>query len=251
MLEITLIPLLRDNYAYFLEDASSGQTAIVDPSEADGVLAFLNKRQKPLTYILNTHHHSDHTGGNKVLKAETGARVCGFVDDADRLPGLDRGLSEGELFSLGASQADILFVPGHTRGHLAFYFEKDRALFSGDTLFSLGCGRLFEGTAQEMWRSLSKLAALPEDTRLYCGHEYTLANLKFAEFLFPEDKALQQEKTRLLALREASKPTIPSTLKFEKRFNPFLLFQKRPCEEGLQESDIFALRRRLKDTVSF
>lgn len=248
MLHITPLPLLSDNYAYYLEETISGQTAIIDPSEAKGVLKFLKGRT--LDFILNTHHHPDHTGGNLTLKKETGAPIVGFRGDQHRIPGLDHPLEEGDLFELGHARATLFFVPGHTQGHVAYSFEADQALFTGDTLFSLGCGRLFEGTAEEMWTSFQKIACLPEETRIYCGHEYTLANLAFAKSLFPDDLALQKEEKRLEALREQGKPTIGSTLGFEKRFNPFFLSQKRPCEEGLSNVEIFALRRHLKDDFS-
>lgn len=247
MIEITLLPLLTDNYAYFLEEKGSGITAVVDPSEGAGVLSFLKRHKKSLTYIFNTHHHPDHTGGNLALKQETGAQVVGFEKDAVRLPGLDHGLKEGDIFTFGASKIEVIFVPGHTSGHIAYFCPQEKALFSGDTLFSLGCGRLFEGSAEEMWASLSKLMVLPDETQIYCGHEYTLLNLEFAKYLFPEDRELLPDEIRLRELRASSHPTIPSLMKFEKRFNPFLLFQKRPCEEGLSDVEIFALRRRLKD----
>lgn len=247
MLTVTPLPLLADNYAYFLEDQATGRTAIVDPSEAEGVLNFLNTHQKPLHYILNTHHHPDHTGGNLLLKAHTQAQVVGFRGDHDRLPGLDLPLEAGDVFPLGDSVASILLIPGHTRGHIAYHFAAKKILFTGDTLFSLGCGRLFEGTPAQMWDSLQKIGSLPGETRLYCGHEYTLANLAFARSLFPEDEALQKEGQRLGDLRQAGLPTIPSTLAFEKRYNPFFLHQRRPCEAGLSDAEVFALRRRLKD----
>ena len=247
MLVVTPIPLLADNYAYFLEDEASGQTGVVDPSQAQGVLDFLIIHNRPLHFILNTHHHPDHTGGNLALKAATGAQVVGFQGDRHRLPGLDIPVGEKEILHLGGSTATILFIPGHTRGHIAYHFAEDKILFTGDTLFSLGCGRLFEGSPKDMWASLQKIARLPDETQIYCGHEYTLANFDFATSLFPKDAALQREGERLRKKRQNSLPTVPSLLGFEKRFNPFLLFQKRPCEVPLSDEEIFALRRRLKD----
>tara|TARA_A100000171_G_scaffold52129_1_gene69164 strand:- start:717 stop:1469 length:753 start_codon:yes stop_codon:yes gene_type:complete len=250
MLDITPIPLLTDNYAYFLEDLATGVTAIIDPSEATGVLTFLKDHNKSLNYILNTHHHHDHTGGNLLLAQKTGATVAGFEKDQHRLPGLQKPLKDESVFKIGQSEALIIFVPGHTLGHIAYYFQDSRALFTGDTLFSLGCGRLFEGTPKQMWTSLQKIQKLPDSTRIYCGHEYTLDNLAFAKHLFPEDTALQKEEQRLKKLRHMSQSTVPSTLKFEKRFNPFLNQIKRPEESGLGDLEVFTLRRHMKDTFS-
>lgn len=248
MIRVTPIPLLTDNYAYFLEEEDSCLTAVVDPSEASGVLTFLDANGQNLDFILNTHHHPDHTGGNLALKEATGARVVGFEADRHRLPGLDVPVHENRPFMLGKETGKILFVPGHTAGHIAYHFHQDHLLFTGDTLFSLGCGRLFEGSAPQMWASLQKIAGLPDQTKIYCGHEYTLANLAFAEHLFPDDPDLKREGKRLRHQREAGLPTVPSLLEFERRFNPFLHSKRRPCEAALTAVEVFALRRHLKDT---
>lgn len=252
MLDIHLVPCLKDNYAYLVHDRASGQVAAVDPSEAGPVLQALAARGLRLTHVLNTHHHFDHTGGNLELKETTGARVVGPKADADRIPGIDLGLGEGDTFALGEATARIFDIPAHTKGHIAFWFERDEAVFTGDTLFAMGCGRLFEGTPAQMWASLSKLAGLPDDTRVYCGHEYTLANGRFALTLEPGNHDLRQRMVDVEARRSRGEPTIPSTIGLERSTNPFL----RPSSTelrttlGLQAAslvDVFAETRRRKD----
>ena len=252
MLDIHLVPCLNDNYAYLVHDRSSGAVAAVDPSEAAPVLAALNRHALTLTHVLNTHHHLDHTGGNLDLKERTGAKIVGPRSDADRIPGIDIGVAEGDTFSLGTASARIFDIPAHTRGHIAFWFEADRAVFTGDTMFAMGCGRLFEGTPAQMWSSLSKLAALPPDTRVYCGHEYTLSNGRFALTLEPGNEALKTRMKEVERLREQGLPTIPSTIGLERQTNPFL----RPASPelrrtlGLEQADdvaVFAETRRRKD----
>jgi hydroxyacylglutathione hydrolase len=252
VLDIHLVPCLNDNYAYLVHDRSSGAVAAVDPSEAAPVLAALNRHALTLTHVLNTHHHLDHTGGNLDLKERTGAKIVGPRSDADRIPGIDIGVAEGDTFSLGTASARIFDIPAHTRGHIAFWFEADRAVFTGDTMFAMGCGRLFEGTPAQMWSSLSKLAALPPDTRVYCGHEYTLSNGRFALTLEPGNEALKTRMKEVERLREQGLPTIPSTIGLERQTNPFL----RPASPelqrtlGLEQADdvaVFAETRRRKD----
>lgn len=222
MLSIQLIPLLTDNYAYLLRDEATKKTAVVDPSEAKPILELLKQKGLQLDYVLSTHHHWDHTGGNKALKQETGCQVVGYAGDAERIPGIDIQLEDNVTFSLGESMAKVLFIPGHTLGHIAYWFEADKAVFCGDTLFSLGCGRLFEGTPEQMHESLQRLAALPGDTQVYCGHEYTVDNAKFALTCEPENKALPERYAEASALREKRQPTIPSTIEMELAANPFL-----------------------------
>jgi hydroxyacylglutathione hydrolase len=251
-LEIRLVPLLSDNYGYLLHDAASGDTAVVDPSEAAPVLAVLKAEGWTLSHILNTHHHPDHIGGNAELKAATGAVIAAPRADLHRIPDVGVPLAEGDRYRVGGSEAEIFAVPGHTTGHIAFWFEADQALFSGDTLFSLGCGRLFEGTPEEMWRSLGKLKALPDATRVYCGHEYTQSNAKFALTIEPGNKALQARAAEIAALRAAGKPTIPSLLGAEKATNPFLRADVEAVQAGLglvgrPVTDVFAAIRRGKD----
>ena len=251
-MQIALVPLLTDNYGYLLHDSTSGETGIVDPSEAAPVLAAAHERGWRLTHILNTHHHHDHTGGNLALKQATGAAIVGPAPDRARIPGIDIALDEGETFRLGGAAAEILFIPGHTRGHIAFHFRGEKAVFCGDTLFSLGCGRMFEGTAPMMWASLDKLRRLPAETRIYCGHEYTAANARFAVSIDPDNEALRRREGAVAALRGRGEPTIPSTMGEERAANPFL----RADDPGLAAaiglsdappSEIFGEIRRRKD----
>ena len=251
-MQIALVPLLTDNYGYLLHDPASGETGIVDPSEAAPVLAAARERGWRLTHILNTHHHHDHTGGNLALKQATGAAIVGPAPDRARIPGIDIALDEGETFRLGGAAAEILFIPGHTRGHIAFHFGGEKAVFCGDTLFSLGCGRMFEGTAPMMWASLDKLRRLPAETRIYCGHEYTAANARFAVSIDPDNEALRRREGAVGALRGRGEPTIPSTMGEERLANPFL----RADDPGLAAamglpdappSDVFGEIRRRKD----
>lgn len=221
-LDIELVPLLKDNYAYLVRDRASAATAIVDPSEAAPVLRAVKARGWRLTHILNTHHHWDHSGGNLELKAATGCTIVGPAPDRDRIPGIDLALDEGDNFDLGRAQARVLFIPGHTRGHIAFWFADDAALFCGDTLFAMGCGRMFEGTAPQMWASLDKLRRLPPETRVYCGHEYTQANARFAVTIEPGNAELAARAKQVDALRAEDRPTIPSTMGEERATNPFL-----------------------------
>ena len=251
-MQIALVPLLTDNYGYLLHDPASGETGIVDPSEAAPVLAAARERGWRLTHILNTHHHHDHTGGNLALKQATGAAIVGPAPDRARIPGIDIALDEGETFRLGGAAAEILFIPGHTKGHIAFHFRGEKAVFCGDTLFSLGCGRMFEGTAPMMWASLDKLRRLPAETRIYCGHEYTAANARFAVSIEPDNEALRRREGAVAALRGRGEPTIPSTMGEECAANPFL----RADDPGLAAaiglpdapaSEVFGEIRRRKD----
>lgn len=217
---IEQIPALQDNYVYLLTDEATGTVGVIDPSEAAPVLDALDEGR--LDYILLTHHHWDHVGGVEELKELTKAKVVGFSGDAHRLPGVDLRVEDGGSFALGGATANVFFIPGHTLGHVAYWFEESRALFCGDTLFSLGCGRLFEGTAQQMWASLSKLRALPDGTRVFCAHEYTESNSRFALHLDPKNENLVQRAARVRELRAKGRPTVPSTMGEEKLTNPFL-----------------------------
>jgi hydroxyacylglutathione hydrolase len=248
MLQITLIPCLTDNYAYLLHDGEL--CAVVDPSEPEPVKKALAGRK--LTHILNTHHHFDHTGGNIALKEEFGAKVIGPEKDRDRIPGIDEGVSEATPWRFGSHVARVLEIPAHTSGHIAFAFEDDGAVFTGDTLFAMGCGRLFEGTPEMMWSSLSKLMRLKDDMRVYCGHEYTLSNGKFALTLEPGNADLQARVKQVEAARANSAPTIPSTIGLEKRTNPFLRpnspeIRKTLGMGGASDVEVFSETRRRKD----
>jgi hydroxyacylglutathione hydrolase len=222
MLTVVQLPVLTDNYIYLLHDEATGTTGVVDPAEAAPVLDELARRGWQLGWILNTHHHGDHVGGNAALVAATGCRVVGPRADQARIPLIQTPVADGDVFRLGASPARVFDTPGHTRGHIVYWFEQDAALFAGDTLFALGCGRLFEGSPEQMWESLAKLAALPPETRVYCAHEYTESNLRFALSVAPDDPALLARGQRVRALRAASLPTVPSTLGEELATNPFL-----------------------------
>ncbi|BCX89707.1 hydroxyacylglutathione hydrolase [Methylomarinovum tepidoasis] len=252
MLEIVQIPVLSDNYVYLLHENASGQTAVVDPAEAEPVLAALGQRGWNLDYVLNTHHHWDHVGANLVLKQAAGCRVIGFRGDARRIPGIDVQLAEGDVFALGERRARVLEVPGHTLGHVAYWFETDAALFCGDTLFALGCGRLFEGTPAQMWDSLCKLRRLPDQTRVCCAHEYTLKNARFALTIEPDHPPLLERVRRVEALRAQDLPTVPSLLGEEKATNPFLRaddpeLQARLGMAGAPAVEVFAELRRRRD----
>jgi hydroxyacylglutathione hydrolase len=215
-----ILPLLTDNYAYVLE--KQGKAAVIDPGEAAPVLAFLRQTNLRLTDILCTHHHGDHIGGVAELKGATGALVTGPDKEQARISGMDRLVKDGDRVEVLGETFEAIETPGHTRGHVCYYAPGLKALFSGDTLFSLGCGRLFEGTAAEMWASLQKLAALPGDTLVYCGHEYTLANGRFCLSHEPDNKALIARMAEIEALRAAGKPTLPVSLASEKASNIFL-----------------------------
>lgn len=225
-LTIVSVPVLGDNYVHVVHDPDSGETAAVDPAVADPVLAAAEARGWRLTHILNTHHHHDHTGGNHAIKARTDARVIGNGKDARRIPALDQGVTEGDVIRLGDHEAQVFEVPGHTSGHIAFWFADaaagSGALFCGDTLFSIGCGRLFEGTPAQMWGSLRKLRGLPPTTRVYCGHEYTLSNVRFALTVDPDNPALRARAEDVARLRAQDAPTVPSILGDEVAANPFL-----------------------------
>ncbi len=231
-LEIVQITVLDDNYVYLIHDPDSGETACVDPAMAGPVRDALAQRGWTLTQIFNTHHHGDHTGGNLELKQACGCTITGSGGDAARIPGIDHRVAEGDTVSVGSHTARVIDVPGHTGGHNAYWFEEDGALFCGDTLFSLGCGRVFEGTAEQMWSSLLKLRALPDDTMVYCAHEYSAANAKFALSVDPENPALIKRANEINELRRAGRPTVPSGLGEEKLCNPFL----RADAEGLGQA---------------
>jgi hydroxyacylglutathione hydrolase len=252
VLEIELVPCLRDNYAYLVRDAGDGVCAVVDPSEAAPVAAAVAAKGWRLTHILNTHHHPDHTGGNTALKKEYGAQVIGPEKDRERIPAMDAGVDEHSDFMLGSHSVRILDVPAHTRAHIAFAFEADEAVFTGDTLFAMGCGRLFEGTPETMWRSLSKLKDLADSMRIYCGHEYTLNNGRFALTLEPGNADLRARMREVEQLRTAGAPTIPSTIGLEKRTNPFLRPHSAEIRRTLNmplatDVDVFAEIRARKD----
>jgi hydroxyacylglutathione hydrolase len=252
MLEVHQIPVLSDNYVYVARDPETGACAAVDPAVAGPVLNALDRLGWSLTMILNTHHHHDHVGGNLEIKNATGCTIFGNRADARRIPGIDVGVGEGDEVAIGSQIARVIEISGHTVGHIAYWFEEARTLFCGDTLFALGCGRLFEGTAAQMWSSLGKLRALPNDTLVYCAHEYTQSNAAFALTVEPGNPALQARTEEVRALRAAGRPTVPSTMAEERATNPFL----RADDEGLKRAAglagrddvaVFAEIRRRKD----
>ena len=252
MLEIHQILVMKDNYVYLLHEPESQATAVVDPAEAEPVLEALDRKGWKLSHILNTHHHWDHVGGNLALKQHTGCRVFGAERDRENLPGLDRGLAEGDTAELGRVRAEVLAVPGHTQGHIAYWFREERALFCGDTLFTMGCGRLLGGTAEQMWSSLGRIRELPDDTRVYCAHEYTEANGRFALTVEPGNSALAARLARVRELRRAGTPTVPSLMAEERATNPFLRPESPEIQEtlgllGAEPARVFAETRRRKD----
>nr|WP_211113981.1 hydroxyacylglutathione hydrolase [Azospirillum picis] len=235
-----------------MRDAASGKVGVVDPGEAGPVQAALERRGWTLTHILLTHHHDDHIGGAAELKARYRATVIGARADAHRIPDLDVALGDGDRTMFGEQTARVMAVPGHTSGHIAFWFEGAESLFCGDTLFSLGCGRLFEGTPAQMWQSLQDLRALSPSTRIYCGHEYTLSNGRFALTVDPDNGALRERMDEVTALRDRGQPTIPTTIGLERRTNPFLraddpAVQAAVGMAGVPAVEVFAELRRRKD----
>ena len=221
-LQVFQIPALRDNYIYILHERTQGKTTVVDPSLAKPVNDFLSKKNLRLDFIWNTHHHFDHTGGNRELKKKWNCPVYGYKEDAFRIPEIDRTLEEGEVFYFGKIRVEVLFIPGHTLGHIAFWLPEEKYLFCGDTLFSIGCGRLFEGTPKMMFNSLQKIKNLPLDTQIYCAHEYTEDNAQFALSVDKNNTKLQKRAQAVKLLRQKNQPTVPSSLKEELETNPFL-----------------------------
>lgn len=252
-LEIHQIPVLSDNYVYLFRDPESGLVGVVDPAVAGPVLGKLKELGWTLTHIINTHHHPDHTGANLELKEKTGCMIVGAKNDAARIPGIDVKVEEGDIFEFGSQKAQVFEVPGHTVGHIAYWFEESDALFCGDTLFALGCGRLFEGTPAQMWQSISKFRALPDETKVYCAHEYTEANGRFAVAVNPANNALKKRFAEIVEMRKKKIPTVPSTLGEEKETNPFMRADDPELAADLALSgadpvDVFAETRRRKDS---
>jgi hydroxyacylglutathione hydrolase len=260
--DVVAIPLLADNYGYLLIAPDGKRGALVDCSEAGPVLEEVRRRGVALEAILSTHHHWDHVGGNvEVAGAIPGLRVIGSRADRTRVPALTDALADGEAFEVAGLRGRAVYIPAHTSGHLAYYFEHgtaaDRpAVFSGDTLFAAGCGRLFEGSPDQMMQSLSKLAALPDATEVYCGHEYTEKNLRFAHELEPTNRDIAEKLERVRGLRSQGQPSVPTTIADEKRTNPFLRWESPELQATLRARfpdlpaapvAIFAKTRELKD----
>jgi len=238
-MKIQIIPCLQDNYAYLIINEENNTACVIDPSEADPIIEYLENNAIKLKFILNTHHHYDHVGGNKKLKEKYGASVVGYSGDKQRIPEIDILLSDQETWIYESFEAKIIYIPGHTLGHICFYFYKEKSVFTGDTLFSLGCGRIFEGTYYQMFNSLMKLKELQEDTKVYCGHEYTKKN---SYFCLAHDANNENLKTKVHLIDAKLKnglPTIPSTIKDELECNIFL---------RTSNVEAFAKLRDLKDS---
>ena len=251
-LQIHQFPCRSDNYGFLAHDPGQGLTACIDTPDAGAINDALDEKGWRLTHILNTHHHGDHTGGNLALKQQWGCTIVGAAHDAERIPGIDVRVSEGDAYPFGAMNAEVFEVPGHTTGHIAYYFAGEGVAFVGDTIFALGCGRLFEGTPEMMWNSLQKLMALPDETVVYCAHEYTQANARFALTVEPGNARLVARSREIDELRARGLPTVPTTIGLERATNPFV----RPMSEnlratiGLSGADpvaVFAETRRRKD----
>ncbi len=221
-LEIYQFPCRSDNYGVLIHDPDADVTASIDAPDGRAVLDALSQHGWKLSYIFTTHYHGDHTEGNARLKTETGCEIIGPKAEADRIAGLDRAVSEGDTITFGRFSVNVLETPGHTAGHVSYHIPDAKVAFVGDTLFAMGCGRLFEGSPQLMWSSLKKIMAFPPDTMLYCGHEYTQANAKFALSIDPDNTVLQQRAARVDVLRSEGHPTLPTSLVKELQTNPFL-----------------------------
>jgi hydroxyacylglutathione hydrolase len=237
MLEIVPIPVLSDNYVWLVHDAESGETVAVDPSVADPVLAEASRRGWRITQVWNTHWHPDHTGGNDAIRDSTGCTITGPAE-AERVSRMDRIVAGGDRARIGGIEAELIDIPAHTAGHLAFYLASERVAFTGDTLFAMGCGRLFEGNAEQMYDNMKRLAALPPETRIYCGHEYTLANGVFALTVEPDNAELLRRVEEVRAARQRGEVTLPTTIALERATNPFM---------RASSVEAFAERRRAKD----
>ena len=251
-MQVTAIPCLTDNYAYVISDNNSKIVGVVDPSEASPVVSFLKKQNLKLNYILNTHHHFDHIGGNLELKKIYNAKVVGFVGDKHRIPEIDITLSNNEKWIFGNETVKILHIPGHTLGHICFFFEKEKIAFTGDTLFSLGCGRIFEGDHNQMLTSLNKIKKLPKDTMIYCGHEYTYKNAKFCIKYDSGNIDLKNKFEKIKKLRSSNLSTIPSKLEDELKTNIFLRCDQKDLKiklnmENQEDLKVFRKVRDLKD----
>jgi hydroxyacylglutathione hydrolase len=232
MVEIVRVPVLSDNYVWLAHDAASGETVVVDPGVAEPVIAEAEARGWRITQIWNTHWHADHTGGNAEVKAATGCTITGPAAEAERIPTLDRQVREGDTVRLGAIEAQVMEVPAHTAGHIAFHLPLEGVAFVGDTLFAMGCGRLFEGNAEQMHQNLQRLAQLPPETRIYCAHEYTLSNGRFAASVEPDNDAIRQRLAAVEAARAAGEATVPTTITEELATNPFV---RAPSATALAE----------------
>ena len=252
MLNIDIVTCLEDNYSFVIHNTETNTVAVIDPSEFEPINSFIEKKFKKIDYILNTHHHFDHTGGNLKLKKKYNARIVGSKKDEKRIPGIDIKLSDGENFKFGNIEFKIFFIPGNTSGHICFYSKSKKIIFTGDTLFSLGCGKVFEGTYQEMLDSLNLIKKLPIDTQVYCGHEYTKKNLNFCIKHDVNNSNLKKKGKWIVAKIDANQPTIPTTIEEELNMNIFLrcnipTIKKSLGMENSTELEVFKKLRDLKD----
>ena len=250
-MKIEIIPCLSDNYSYLIFDKETDTILIVDPSDFN-VCDKIIKKYKKLDYILNTHHHTDHVDGNLKLKDKYNAKILGFEGDKDRIPGIDVFLKDNQKFNVGNLGFKVIFIPGHTRGHIAFYFEKNKVVFTGDTLFSLGCGKVFEGSNEEMFNSLNKLKSLPSETKIYCGHEYTKKNSDFCLKYDSNNHSLKEKIITINSKLKKNLPTIPVLLGDELKTNIFLKCNDPNIKHSIGHKDysdleIFSKLRDLKD----
>ena len=251
-MQIATIPCLTDNYAYIINDNNSKTTGVVDPSEAGPIISYLKKKNLNLNYILNTHHHFDHIGGNTELKKIYKSKVVGFTNDKHRIPGIDITVKDNEKWKFGNLNVKILHIPGHTLGHICFFFEKEKIAFTGDTLFSLGCGKIFEGDHKQMLSSLNKIKTLSKDTKIYCGHEYTYKNAEFCMKYDSGNIYLKKHFEKIKKLRLKNIPTVPSKLEDELKSNIFLRCDQKDLKIKLnmkneEDVKVFKKVRDLKD----
>ncbi len=240
-LEVIRIPVLSDNYIWLVRENTSGEVMVVDPAVSEPVLAKADELGWKITHIWNTHWHPDHTGGNVAIKAATGCTITGPAAEFERIPTLDMQVSGGDVVQLGAIKAHVIDVPAHTAGHIAFHFDSEHVIFVGDTLFAMGCGRLFEGTADQMFANMRKLAALPDSTSVYCAHEYTQSNGRYALVAEPDNQALIKRMAAVDAMRARGEPTVPTTIGLERETNPFMransvaqLAQRRAAKDSFR-----------------
>ncbi|MFN0022384.1 MAG: hydroxyacylglutathione hydrolase [Parvularculaceae bacterium] len=253
LIDIRQFPCLSDNYGFLVRDSATGAVASIDTPDAEAVNAALAREGWRLTHILNTHWHPDHAGGNLVLKARWNCRIIGPRGEAAKIPGIDEAVGEGDTVVLGETRAVVREAPGHTLGHIVYHFADDTAAFVGDVIFALGCGRLFEGTPAQMWTSLQKIAAMPPETMLYCAHEYTASNARFAVTADPGNAALAQRFAEINAKRARGEPTVPMTVAEELGTNPFLRADDKDVRRsvGMEDAgaaEVFAEIRRRKDS---
>ena len=248
-MQITPIQCLSDNYAYIVISNNSKIVGVIDPSESTPIIDFLKKEKLNLNYILNTHHHFDHIGGNLELKKIYNAKIVGFSGDKHRIPGIDIALKDNENWNFGSSTVKILHIPGHTLGHICFYFEKEKIAFTGDTLFSLGCGKIFEGKHSQMLNSLDRIKKLPKSTLIYCGHEYTYKNAEFCMKLDGDNAYLKKKFEKIKKLRSQNLPTIPSSLEDELKSNIFLRCDQNDLKIklGMKNQEDFKVFRKIRD----